>query len=212
MPLDNALLNTEWKQPTAVQVHVALDYVEPPIWRRLIVPLRATLAELHHVLQASMGWTSSHLHEFQIGGLRYGDVDLLNDNLTENDAVAFDASEVRLKDFTRELGTAFKYVYDFGDHWVHTVTLETFVAITPVPKTASCIAGARSCPPEDVGGCGGYEEFLRILFHPEDDESEEQRHLKRWSGGRFDPERFDLAKTNKAARSALRKANSRREW
>jgi hypothetical protein len=29
--------------------------------------------------------------------------------------------------------------------------------------------------------------------------------MKRWSGGRFDPEKFDLAKTDKAVRNALRR-------
>jgi hypothetical protein len=44
-----------------------------------------------------------------------------------------------------------------------------------------------------------------VLLSPEPDEIEEQRHLKRWSGGRFDAERFDLAKTDKTVRGALRK-------
>lgn len=51
----------------------------------------------------------------------------------------------------------------------------------------------------------GYFEFLRVLLSSEPDEIEEQRHLRRWSGGKFDPERFDIAKTDKAVRGALRK-------
>lgn len=97
------------------------------------------------------------------------------------------------------------YTYDFGDDWRHSVRLEKLLAMKPTPKSATCIEGARSCPPEDVGGPHGYLEFLRVLFTPEPDEIEEQRHLKRWSGGRFDPERFDLAKQDKAVRGALRK-------
>ena len=110
-----------------------------------------------------------------------------------------------MRDFSREPGTSFKYVYDFGDNWRHTVTMETFLAVNPAPKTATCVDGARCCPPEDVGGPHGYFEFLRVLLSPDPDEIEEQRHLKRWSGGKFDPDRFDLAKTDKAVRGALRK-------
>lgn len=194
-----------WEEPNAIQVHVTLDRIEPPIWRRLVVPLRATLAELHHILQAAMGWTDSHLHEFEIGGLRYGDIDLLNAERSEDDALAFDAFEVRLRDFSRAPGTAFTYVYDFGDNWRHTVTLEKLLAVKPAPKSTTCIEGARCCPPEDVGGPDGYFEFLRVLLSPEPEEIEEQRHLKRWSGGKFNPERFDLAKIDKAVRGALRK-------
>ena len=194
-----------WEEPNAVQLHVALDDITPQIWRRLMVPLDTTLAQLHHILQAAMGWTDSHLHEFDIGGLRYGDIDLLNEDRFEDDAQAFDASQVRLNDFSRQPGTAFTYVYDFGDNWRHRVTLEELEAVTPAPKTATCIAGARCCPPEDVGSTSGYEEFLRVLLTPEPEELDEQRQMKRWSGGRFDPERFDVAKTDKKVRAALRK-------
>lgn len=199
--------STVWEEPNAVQIKVTLDDIEPPIWRRLDVPLTTTLSELHHILQAAMGWTDSHLHQFEIGGLRYGDVEVLNQDRFEGDAQAFEASEVRLRDFQFRYddGLSFVYVYDFGDDWRHTVQIEKLLAMKPAPKTATCIEGARSCPPEDVGGPPGYFEFLRVLLSPEPDEIEEQRHLKRWSGGNFDPERFDVAKTDKAVRGALRK-------
>lgn len=195
-----------WQEPNAAQIHISLDGIEPLIWRRLVVPLHTTLSELHHILQAAMGWTDSHLHQFEIGGLRYGDLDMLNQDRVEGDAQAFDATEVRLRDFQFRYddGPAFVYVYDFGDDWRHTVQIEKLLAVKPAPKTATCIEGARCCPPEDVGGPHGYFEFLRVLLSPEPDEREEQGHLKRWSGGKFDPERFDLAKTDKAVRTALR--------
>jgi len=80
------------------------------------------------------------------------------------------------------------------------------VVAAPAPKKPSCVDGARCCPPEDVGGTSSYFEFLRVLLTPEPDEADEQRRIKRWSGGRFDPEKFDLAKTDKAVRKALRRA------
>jgi len=198
---------TVWEEPNAVQIHVALNEMEPPIWRRLVVPLDTTLAQLHYILQAAMGWTDSHLHQFEIGGLRYGDPDLLNLEIPDDFQQAFDAGPVRLRDFDfdHDGKLSFIYTYDFGDSWRHTVTLEKLLAIKPAPKAATCIEGARSCPPEDVGGTHGYFEFLRVLLSPDPDEIEEQRDLKRWSGGRFDPERFDVAKTDKALRGALRK-------
>jgi hypothetical protein len=196
---------TVWEEPNAVQIKVTLDDTEPPAWRRLVVPLTTTLSELHHILQAAMGWTDSHLHQFEIGGLRYGDFEMLNQDRFEGDAQAFDASEVRLRDFQFRYddGPSFVYVYDFGDDWRHTVQFEKLLALKPAPKTATCTEGARCCPPEDVGGPHGYFEFLRVLLSPEPDEIEEQHHLKRWSGGKIDPERFDVAKTDKVVRRAL---------
>ena len=198
-----------WQELNAVQIRVALDDIEPPVWRRLVVPLGTTLAELHYIIQAAMGWTDSHMHEFEIGGLSYGDIEVLSAERTDDDARVYDANEVRLRDFSRQPGTSFKYVYDYGDNWRHTITLEKVLAVKPAPKTATCVEGARSCPPEDVGGTSGYFEFLRVLLSPDPDELEEQRHLKGWSGGKFDAERFDLAKTDKAVRGALRKQRQR---
>src|SRR5204862_5037791 len=51
---------------------VALRGGKPPIWRRLRVATDLTVRDLHHVLQIALGWTDSHLHEFEIGGKRYG--------------------------------------------------------------------------------------------------------------------------------------------
>lgn len=149
-----------------------------------------------------MGWNDSHLHQFEIGGLRHGDSDLLNHDRFQGQPQAFDASEVRLRDFQFRYGEgpSFVYVYDFGDDWRHTVQFVKLLALKPAPKTAICIEAARSCPPEDVGGP------LRVpALSPEAEEIEQQRYLKGWSGGKFDPERFDVAKTDKAVRGALRK-------
>jgi hypothetical protein len=198
---------TVWQEPNAVQIRVSLDGVEPAIYRRLIVPLGNTLAQLHHILQAAMGWTDSHLHEFEIGGLRFGDPELLNQDMPDDFQQAFDSSSVRLRDFHFDHAgeLSFVYLYDFGDSWQHKVTLEKLLAVKPAPKVATCFEGARSCPPEDVGGIYGYFEFLRVLLSPEPEELEEQRQLKRWCGRRFNPEQFDVAKTDKAVRGALRR-------
>lgn len=197
---------TSWTPPNAVQIQVALDDIEPAIWRRLVVPLTATLVDLHHILQAAFGWTDSHLHAFEIGGLRYGDPRMLQQEF-EGDARSFDEGAVRLRDFHFHYGggPAITYLYDFGDDWRHTVKFEKLLAEDPAPKTASCIDGARCCPPEDVGGPHGYFDFLRVLLAPGADEREERRQLKRWSSGKFDPERFNLAKIDKAVQSSLRR-------
>lgn len=202
---DDAGRQPGFRDFNAVQVLVTLDDIEPRIWRRLIVPLDTTLANMHPIIQAAMGWKDSHLHDFEVGGLTYGDTWSLSAERTDDDPRVYDAQEVRLRDFSRKPGVTFTYVYDFGDNWRHTVTLEKLVAASPAPKKPSCIGGARCCPPEDVGGTSGYFEFLRVLLAPAPDEKEEHQHLKRWSGGRFDAEKFDLEKTDKAVRNALRR-------
>jgi pRiA4b ORF-3-like protein len=182
-----------YQRSNAVQLRVWIDRIEPQIWRRLVVPSSFTLRDLHLVLQAAFGWTHAHLHEFEIGGLRFGDADIANAENGPEDARALDEMEVRLRDFTREPGTEFRYIYDMGDNWVHAVCLEKHVAIDPAPKMARCIDGARARPPEDVGGPSGYQNFLEAVLDPTHDE---HKQIKRWAGGHFDPEWFDLELIN----------------
>src|SRR4051812_20449418 len=117
-------MTSGFQVPNAVQLRVSIDRIEPQIWRRVIVPSSFNLRDLHLVLQAAFGWMNAHLHEFEIGGLSYGEK-LADAERGDDDPRTFDEMEVRLRDFTREPGTMFRYVYDMGDNWVHTFVLET---------------------------------------------------------------------------------------
>ncbi len=48
------------------QLRVSLNEIEPEVWRRLWVADTMNLVKLDRVIQAAMGWTNSHLHEFAI--------------------------------------------------------------------------------------------------------------------------------------------------
>jgi hypothetical protein len=61
--------------PEIYQLKVTLLGTSPPIWRRLLVPADVTLAQLHDVLQAAMGWEDGHMHEFSIGQRRFQRLD-----------------------------------------------------------------------------------------------------------------------------------------
>jgi hypothetical protein len=54
------------------ELYVELEYIEPLIWRRLLVPGSITLPKLHDLLQLAMGWTNSHLHSFTFGKKTFG--------------------------------------------------------------------------------------------------------------------------------------------
>ena len=190
--------------PTIVQLRVTLLEIEPAIWRRLLVPQSTTLADLHHVIQAGFGWTESHLHEFLIGGLRFGDPNLM-EHAFEDDPRILPAEDVRLGDFGRG-AEPFLYVYDFGDNWRHQVEIEGRLLPETGRKYPACIAGERSRPPEDVGGVIGYREFLEA-FH--DRAHPDHRSHRHWAGRSFAPEAFDLEKADRAVRSAIRAARRR---
>ena len=54
-------------QPKRVyQLRVELQHIAPPVWRRILVPDSVKLAKLDRIVQAAMGWTNSHLHDWNI--------------------------------------------------------------------------------------------------------------------------------------------------
>jgi hypothetical protein len=169
------------------QLRIELLDVTPTVWRRVKVPETIRLPTLHRVLQASLGWTNSHLHEFVINGVRYGIPD------PDWDSKQRDERNVVLHRALGREARSFDYVYDFGDDWHHVVVLEDPWVRGDPSTTVSCIAGANACPPEDVGGPHGYSEFLSALADPE---HEEHENYSRWVGGSFDPARFDIAASN----------------
>jgi hypothetical protein len=58
---------------------------------------------------------------------------------------------------------------------------------------AQCEAGRRACPPEDVGGIGGYAAFLEAI---EDTDHPEYEEKASWIGCDFDPDSFDARLAN----------------
>ncbi|OGO16178.1 MAG: hypothetical protein A2Z14_13895, partial [Chloroflexi bacterium RBG_16_48_8] len=171
------------------QIKVTLKDTHPPIWRRIQVPASITLLELHEILQIVMGWEDYHLHVFTIDGDDYGDT--IYDEYNE---LGFkEETRCKLSQLIHEEGVRFVYEYDFGDSWEHTLLVEKiFPAEKGIPYPR-CVKGKRSCPPEDVGGVWGYENFLDAIQDPEHVEHGE--YLE-WIGGEFDPESFDLEEVN----------------
>ncbi|RUM96333.1 plasmid pRiA4b ORF-3 family protein [Pseudaminobacter arsenicus] len=111
-----------FKAINAVQIHASLDEIEPEVWRRLVLPANWNLEQLHLAIQAAFNWWNYHLHEFRIGGLRYGDIELLTEDAFDDDPRVFSFRDVHLRDF--EQGATFSYLYDFGDSWRHTILVE----------------------------------------------------------------------------------------
>jgi hypothetical protein len=175
------------------QFKITLLEARPPIWRRIQVK-DCTLDKLHEHIQTAMGWTNSHLHHFRINDQLYGDPLLMQENF--EDMGYEDSTSTKLSDILPKTGKRFrfKYEYDFGDGWRHDVLFEGCVRAERGKRYPVCIEGARACPPEDVGGTSGYEEFVEAMANPHHERHEE---FSEWIGARFDPEGFDSAKATK---------------
>jgi hypothetical protein len=168
---------------SAYRLKVTLVGTQPPIWRRVLVDGASTLDHVHEVIQAAFGWWNYHLHEFRVGGIEYG----VPDPDEDWGDPPQDERRARL-DAVAEEGSSFRYVYDFGDRWDHTIRVEEITPAPPGVTLPSCIDGRRACPPEDCGGTGGYRELLAAIADPRNPEHDA---LLEWLGRPFDPEAFD---------------------
>ncbi|MGC9316571.1 MAG: plasmid pRiA4b ORF-3 family protein [Armatimonadota bacterium] len=173
------------------RLRIGIAGSEPEIWRRVDVPAHATLGDLHTIIQRIMNWENYHLHQFQIHDEFYMPQAPVELNLEM--AEAADETEACLIDLDLAAGTSFEYVYDFGDWWVHEITVEEVLERDPEQSYPVCRGGEMAGPPEDVGGLWGYYEMLEALEDPEHPEHEMYAEwIEQW-----DPEEFDLDAVNK---------------
>ena len=146
------------KVEEVISLKVTLRGIRPPIWRRLELPRRMSLNQLHDAIQAAMGWYGGHLYVFDVAGRSYGDPAMV-------DHVA-DDTRLTIGGVMKSGVRRFTYTYDFGDNWEHEIVIEGKRAAMAGRRYPACIAGRRNCPPEDCGGVWGYREFLAALADP----------------------------------------------
>ena len=185
------------KPAQILTLHVSIDDVAPSVWRRIRVDAGIPLRNLHHILQASFGWTSSHLHQFDIEDDTYAmlDNEYVLDLIEESGQGPLDDRKAKLGRLVYP-GQRFIYLYDFGDSWTHNIHVENITEVPEKPGYATVIDGAGACPLEDVGGTPCYIEFPDTIGHRP--RSQEAREMLDWAGGAFDANAFDKRAANAA--------------
>ena len=187
------------------RLRIELRDLEPKIWRRIDMPLSSTLERLHEAIQIAMGWTFSHLWEFEVAGQRYGDPYF---EPFGDEPRLFKARGLQLRTAIERGVDRLVYVYDMGDDWRHDVVVEEVRQGAPDEEYPALVDGARRCPPEDVGGIPGFLEFLGAVLDPA---HEMHRETVEWHGGPFDPSGFDAERASLGlARMARRRRGARR--
>lgn len=174
------------KQKYALILDVTLKDSPRKVYRQLIVPSDLTLNHLGEILVRAVGWEGYHLNQFIAGKTYYAepsDDDWMMD-------MQEDASKFTIGSLLNRVKSKIKWEYDFGDSWVHEITLVEKQAVDDNEMVkVQLLKGSGACPPEDCGGIGGYRHLLNVLKNPDDEEYEE---MIEWLGGRFDPKSFSL--------------------
>ena len=145
------------------------------------------LRRLHDVIQAVFDWRDYHLHQFEVGDRLYGapeydDGDLTGKRLHSD-------RNVRLGALLDRGVERFVYRYDFGDDWVHVVTVDGVRDPDAGVEYPVLVDGARRAPPEDCGGPFAFPEFVEAML---DETHAAHADLWDWYGGPFDPDDLEL--------------------
>ncbi len=191
----------DMKPPKILQLKIQLNDIKPQIWRTVLAEDNITFSELHEIIQIAMGWDNYHMYDFTVSKTRI-EADNIKDVRVDAmwagilpRAKAIPASRTKLSEFLKSKNQKFSYLYDFGDSWAHTITVERILEKNYSRKYPTCIDGARACPPEDCGGVHSYKNFLRAIRNPKHNE---HKQMLEWIGGEFDAEHFDINETNKS--------------
>ncbi|MCE7057711.1 plasmid pRiA4b ORF-3 family protein [Algoriphagus sp. AGSA1] len=147
----------------------------PPVWRRILVPGHFTFSRLHNVIQASFGWEDYHLYQFSPKG--YGSEPQIGEEDEWSEEDMENAEEVKIEKYLNQKGQKFTYIYDLGDDWIHTLTVEEIREEKAI--RAELLSGKGACPPEDCGGIWGYESLKETLADPKHEMHDE---MLEWLG------------------------------
>lgn len=186
-------------EPLSYQLKVSLKGIQPPIWRRILVPNDITFHQLHEIIQIVMGWTNSHLYCFEIGDM---EIEIQDDDEAFGYSPTFNEKmnpyKERLGNWLYDEKQKFTYTYDFSDYWEHSILLEKIVKPAERLNYAICLKGKHACPPEDIGGQYGFSRLMDKLNNEGNELSGDDEEFEEWQEryGDFNPEEFDIKEIN----------------
>jgi hypothetical protein len=173
------------------QIKIVLKGSKPKIWRRILVPLNLLLSDFHKIIQTTMGWTNSHLHQFIKDNTFYVPKSPEDDLWEDIDNVEY--SKIKISDLLTKEKDKLVYEYDFGDGWEHDIIVEKIENEITNKNIPICLTGKNNCPPENCGGIWGYSEMLEIIKNPKHEEYEDYIE---WLDDEFDPKYFNKDEIN----------------
>lgn len=131
------------------------DIVKPPVWRVVDVPADYEFFDLHEIIQIVFGWDNYHLWQFRKKEHGY---DFAIRPEDPDDDWGFEeetlSTEIQLTCFLKNKGDKILYEYDFGDYWIHEITVEEVIdrkSAYPI-----LIKSKGDMMIEDIGGAHGY--------------------------------------------------------
>lgn len=137
-----------------LDLRLELQNVVPRVWRVIRVPASLRLDDLHHAIQAVMGWDDFHPHVFEVGELEYGPKPVGDDDDDEEpreSAWAGDDGELTVAEALAQAGEAITYIYDFAEDWRLRITVDAESGQADAIGV-TCVAGEHAGPQQETRG------------------------------------------------------------
>lgn len=175
-------------------LRIELLHLSRSVWREVLVPNDASLADLHEIILMVMPWEGDHLHGF-----------LDNRNNRWTPIVPFDLEPEEQEEaedviFVRALfkkkESSFRYVYDFGDDWTHEITLLGYHEAGENVDAPRCLAGEGAAPLDDCGGPPGDEAVCKFVAARKAGRQKKRDPLNEWVPEEYDPAYFSVDDAN----------------
>lgn len=156
-----------------LRIQLKLGKRLPRCWREIEIPARRSFLDLHLAIQRIFNWYDEHLFHFELTA--YGQKLKVEQNyflgpgatcVAPPDTAVVEADKLLLGDVFPQTTSAL-YLYDYGDGWEHKITLVETIDKTRL-KNPRLTGGTGDAPPEDVGGIGGFEDFLKVVTDKND--------------------------------------------
>lgn len=168
----------------AYELTITIQGIHPEIMRNLLIPASLRFQELHLILQTVFEWQDYHLFEFSCPTSHGKHIITENpeeyDFPADDDSERLDAEETWIDDYFRT-GYQCTYTYDFGDTWIHNLTIHQCIEDYPYPYPR--IKGfSGNMIPEDCGGPNGYEHLIQVLDDPEHEDYIDMRNWAEMQG------------------------------
>ena len=158
-----------------LQFKITLVDSIPVVNRTILVPSDYNFFQFHMAIQGAFGWNDLHLFQFCEKGII--DDKTIGIPSREDEQPVQDARSIPITTIFNKAKARYSYIYDFGDDWLHEIIMEKIIK-EPI-YTPFCIEANNACPPEDVGGIGGYQELLNAFV---DNNKPEIKRYNKWIG------------------------------
>ncbi|MEW9676964.1 plasmid pRiA4b ORF-3 family protein [Lentibacillus sp. L22] len=112
------------------------------VWRKITISSEHTMQDLHKAIIQAFNFDDEHLYSFFMDGEKWSP----NCIASPNDDSGANAANIQIGSAGLHEGQHFMYLYDYGDEWIFTVTLENIAPLEGEPTAPVIIAEKGSAP------------------------------------------------------------------